>query len=63
LDAIKHENIKWPTQYGDILPYQSTKNVYWDGLYSARPATKKFALESSANFHTMASKFAEKAIN
>lgn len=63
LDALKAEDIAWPTQYHDILPYQSWEDFYWDGLYTTRPASKRFVKTASADFHMMSGRFAERMIN
>jgi len=40
VDALKAENVTWPVQYHDLLPYSDEKNDFWSGFYSSRPSAK-----------------------
>ena len=41
IDALKAENITWPTKYDDMFPYADNPQDYWSGYFSSRQAAKK----------------------
>jgi len=53
IDALKGENVTWPTRYNDMLPYSNKKDNYFTGYYSSRPGTKKFVKDNSATYHSL----------
>ena len=36
IDALKKENITWPTNYDDMFPYADNPQDYWSGYFSSR---------------------------
>ena len=36
IDALKKENITWPTNYDDMFPYADNPQGYWSGYFSSR---------------------------
>lgn len=41
IDALNHQNIRFPTKYDDLFPYADSFGHYWTGFYSSRPNLKK----------------------
>jgi len=41
IEAVKKENIKWPTKYGDGFPHSDAAGDFSSGFYSTRPGKKK----------------------
>lgn len=41
LDALKKDNLTWPTKYDDGFPYSEGPNQFWSGFYSSRATKKK----------------------
>lgn len=63
VDALKKENITWPVQYGDFLPYFDKKYEYWTGFFSSRPGLKKQIKSYSKLYHAQSRIFARRMIN
>jgi hypothetical protein len=40
LEAVKAENVYFPDYTSDFLPYSQTKDSFWSGYYTSRPAFK-----------------------
>jgi hypothetical protein len=41
IDAIKFENVTWPSNYQDFFPYAAERFEYWTGYFTSRPGLKK----------------------
>jgi hypothetical protein len=63
IDALKNENVTWPTQYNDMFPYSDKKDNYFTGFYSSRPSTKKFVKDNSATYHSLTYMLAQRVVN
>ena len=62
IDAVKKENIKWPTKYDDGFPYSDAAGDFWSGFYSTRPSKKKQVRDLQANLHASQKLFARKVL-
>ena len=40
LDALKAQDIKWPTRTEDLFPYADYRDEYWTGYFSSRANSK-----------------------
>jgi len=47
IDAVKANNISWPTKYDDLMPYADQRANYWTGYYTSRPNLKDFVRRGS----------------
>ena len=63
IDALKEENVTWPTQYNDMFPFSDKKDNYHTGVFSSRPGTKKFVKDASATYHSLAYMLAQRVVN
>ena len=63
LDAIKKENIRWPTYTSDFLPLMEQRYEFWTGYYTSRPGMKKQVTSYSSLFHAQSRLFARRMIN
>jgi hypothetical protein len=50
VNALKFENVEWPTRGDDLIPYASDPARYWTGFYSSRPGLKKSIRDASTQF-------------
>lgn len=50
VNALKFENVEWPTRGDDLIPYASDPARYWTGIYSSRPGLKKSLRDASTQF-------------
>lgn len=51
IDALKTQNITWPTKYDDMFPYADNPQDYWSGYFASRQAAKKQVRDGQANLH------------
>ena len=58
VDAVKAEEIKWPTKYDDMFPYADFDAAYWTGFFSSRPNSKKYMRDASHTYHSSNKLFA-----
>lgn len=42
IDAVRQDNVEWPTKYDDLFPYGSDSMSNWVGFYSSRPLDKAY---------------------
>lgn len=63
INALKQENVEWPTKNEDLLPYASDPARYWTGFYSSRPGFKKAVKDASAAFGSHSHIFARKVLD
>ena len=63
IDALKKQNIKWPTKYDDMFPYASYSAQYWTGYFTSRPNDKGYMRHASHVLHTTSKIFSLAAIN
>jgi len=40
INAVKAENITWPTKYDDMFPYADWEDQYWTGYFTSRANSK-----------------------
>jgi hypothetical protein len=52
LDAIKKENVSWPSNYQDFFPYAAERYEFWTGFFTSRPGLKKQVKTYSSLFHS-----------
>ena len=52
LNALKTDNVSWPTKYDDGFPYSDNLEDFWTGFFSNRPNKKKQIKDVSAYFHS-----------
>ena len=62
LDAIKAQDLTWPTRYDDMFPYADQNEDYWTGYFSSRALAKKMDRVSQANMHAQNKIYAMMAI-
>jgi hypothetical protein len=63
VNALKKQNITWPTQYNDMFPYSDNQDEFWSGFFTSRPTTKKLVKDGSAHLHSSSKLYAQKIIN
>ena len=63
IDAIKKQNLTYPTKYDDMFPYADQKNEYWSGYFSSRANSKRQVRLAQANLHASSKVFSIKVIN
>ena len=63
LEAIKQENVTYPTNYDDSFPFSDKPEQYWSGFYSSRPSKKKQVRDISARFHASQNYLALQVLN
>ena len=63
VDAIKKQNLTYPTKYDDMFPYADQKNEYWSGYFSSRANSKRQVRLAQANLHASNKVFSNKIIN
>ena len=52
LDSVRAQtDVKWPTKYDDIYPYQDKEGAFWTGYFTSRANAKSYTRRGSANFH------------
>jgi hypothetical protein len=64
VDALRKEEIAWPTYSGDLFPYFDdtpfyTYNRFWSGYYTTRPNFKVQIRQASGVFHAASSALAK----
>ncbi|KAL7642128.1 UNVERIFIED_CONTAM: hypothetical protein RMT77_006688 [Armadillidium vulgare] len=47
LDAIRNDNLTFPTKEDDFFPYASDRHTYWTGYFTSRPTLKGFIAQSN----------------
>lgn len=62
VNALKAENVEWPTRSDDLVPYASDPARYWTGFYSSRPNFKKSVRDASAALGSHSHLFARAVI-
>lgn len=62
VNALKNENVEWPTRNDDLLPYASDPARYWTGFYSSRPGFKKAVKDASSVFGAHSHLFARRVL-
>lgn len=64
VDALRAENIAWPTYSGDFHNYfdKDNYNRFWSGFYSTRPNFKVQAREASGLFHAASAAVAKSVL-
>ena len=50
IDALKQQDIQWPTKYDDLLPYADGNHSYWTGYFTSWPNLKGMIREAGAEF-------------
>ena len=40
VNAVKAEDITWPTKYDDMFPYADNPDQYWSGYFTSRANSK-----------------------
>jgi len=58
IDALKKENITWPTKYDDAFPYADDEYSYWTGYFTSRPNLKDYIRKGSHTLHSSNKLFA-----
>ena len=51
LDALKTQEIAWPTNYDDMFPYADQKEDYWTGFFTSRANAKSEVRFGQADLH------------
>jgi lysosomal alpha-mannosidase len=61
VDALRAEDVAWPTYSGDFLPYfdKDNYNRFWSGFYSTRPGFKLQTRQASTVYHAAAAELAK----
>ena len=63
VDAVKAENITWPTKYDDMFPYADRLDQYWTGYYTSRALAKAQVRFGSHNLHASEKLFTGKVLD
>ena len=63
VDALKAENITWPSKTTDMMPYADQLNEYWSGYFTSRANSKSQIRFAQANLHAANRLFAQKVID
>jgi lysosomal alpha-mannosidase len=58
IDALKEEDLVWPTKYDDIFPYADNDQSFWTGYFSSRANDKKYFRDASHTLHSSNKLFA-----
>jgi len=51
LDAIKAQNLSYPTKTDDMFPYADRENEFWTGYFTSRANSKAQARDGQASLH------------
>lgn len=49
IDALKEQNIVWPTKYDDMFPYADADTDMWTGYFTSRATGKDLIRQGSHN--------------
>jgi hypothetical protein len=63
LDALKAQDITWPSKTTDMMPYADQPNDYWSGYFTSRANSKSQIRFAQANLHASNKLYAEKVLN
>ena len=63
VNAVKAEEITWPTQHDDLFPYADQVDQYWTGYFSSRANSKSQIRFGSHNLHASNKVFAGKVLD
>ena len=63
IDALKEKDIKWPTKYDDMFPYEDKHDTFWTGYYSSRPNDKAFIRRASSYFRSSSQLYSQKVVD
>jgi len=58
IDALKEEDLTWPTKYDDIFPYADDAESFWTGYFTSRANDKKYFRDASHTLHSSNKLFA-----
>lgn len=57
-DTLKQLEMKWPTNYYDMLPYADEVHCFWSGYFTSRANAKHYVRRASANLHSSSKLYA-----
>ena len=63
IDALKEQNLTYPTKYDDMFPYADFNDQYWSGYYTSRANAKSQVRFAQANLHASNKVFSYKTID
>jgi lysosomal alpha-mannosidase len=63
LDALKVQDISFPTKYDDMMPYSDNDQSFWTGYFSSRANDKKYMRDASHTLHSSNKLFALASID
>ena len=63
VDALKSQNITWPSKTTDMMPYADVPDEYWSGYFTSRANSKSQIRFAQANIHASNKLFADKVLN
>ena len=63
VDALKNQNISWPTKYDDMMPYSGNPDQFWTGYFTSRANNKDFTRRASQNYHSSSLLYTEKILD
>lgn len=63
IDAVKKQNIKWPTKYDDMFPYASGDTDWWTGYFTSRANAKGYVRRASSNLHSSSILYSQKMLD
>jgi hypothetical protein len=64
VDALRKEDVTWPTYDKDMFPYycSTVYNSFWSGFYSSRPNLKLQIKQASGVFNAASAAMAKKSL-
>jgi hypothetical protein len=59
VDALKKQDVEWPTKYDDMFPYSDNPEGYWTGYFTSRANDKEYIRRASHHFHSSTQLYSE----
>lgn len=63
INAVKAENITWPTKYDDMFPYADWEDQYWSGYFTSRANSKSQVRFGQQNLNASNKAFSDLVID
>ena len=63
IDAVKKKNVKWPTKYDDMFPYEDRADSYWTGYFTSKVNDKQLIRRFSSNLHSSCNLYSHKVLD
>ena len=63
VNAVKAEEITWPTKYDDMFPYADSEDQYWSGYFTSRANSKSQVRFGQHNLHASEKLYTDKVLD